>query len=92
MNNMCDDRTGRTRVVTGFTSGIGEAVASGLTDRGARVLGVARSAEKAEAALARIRERNPGGRVEPLIADLSALTEVVDVAERIKPTQNGSMC
>ena len=75
--------SGRTYVVTGATSGIGEAIASGLAGQGARVLGVARSPERADAALARIRGLVPNARVEMLVADLSVLIEVAGLAEQV---------
>jgi short-subunit dehydrogenase len=62
--------TGLACLVTGATSGIGEAVTTQLAARGARVLAVARTAERADAALVRMRRRVPGGQIEMLVADV----------------------
>jgi NADP-dependent 3-hydroxy acid dehydrogenase YdfG len=64
---------GKTAIVTGVTSGIGEAVADRLLRAGARVVGVARNAEK----LTTLQQRW-GGRFEPCTIDLA------DVAQRTR--------
>ena len=40
------DLTGKTAIVTGASSGIGQAIAVALAQAGARIAGVARSAQK----------------------------------------------
>ncbi len=70
-------------MVTGATGGIGEAITTKLADQGARVLGVARTHERGEAALARIRRRVPDALVEMLVADLSDLAQVANLAEQV---------
>lgn len=72
-----------TCLVTGATGGIGQAVAAQLAARGATVLAVARAPDRAEAALARIRRRVPTARVEMLVADLSVLAQVAELADRV---------
>jgi len=72
-----------TCVVTGATSGIGEAIATGLAARGATVLAVARTSARADAALARIRRRAPEARIEMLVADLSMLDQVAELADQV---------
>ena len=79
---------GLTCLVTGATSGIGETLTTVLAARGARVLAVARTAERGTAergaaALTRIRRRVPDAQVEMLVADLSVLTHVVDLAGQV---------
>jgi NADP-dependent 3-hydroxy acid dehydrogenase YdfG len=56
----------KTAVVTGVTSGIGEAVAARLIAAGARVVGVGRSAAKLESLIGRW-----GERFEPCVVDLA---------------------
>lgn len=75
--------TGPICLVTGATSGIGEAVTTMLAARGARVLAVARAAERGDAALTRIHRRVPDAQVEMLVADLSVLTQVADLASQV---------
>ncbi len=67
-------------LITGATSGIGEAAARELARRGMRVVIVGRSAERAAATVARIKQAT-GVDVEPLIADLSSQAGVRQVAE-----------
>ena len=74
---------GKTCVVTGATSGIGEVTARELAAKGARVLLVGRSAARCEATAGRIRGRVPGADVEFLVADLSSQAEVRRVAAEI---------
>jgi len=74
---------GLTCLVTGATSGIGEALTTMIAARGARVLAVARTAERGDAALTRIRRRVPDAQVEMLVADLSVLTQVAHLASQV---------
>jgi retinol dehydrogenase-12 len=67
---------GRWVVVTGATSGLGEATAQALLRRGARVVVVGRDASRIAAALDRLRGAVPGATVESARADLSELEEV----------------
>jgi NAD(P)-dependent dehydrogenase (short-subunit alcohol dehydrogenase family) len=75
--------TGKTCVVTGASSGIGFETALELARRGARVTLVSRSAERCEAAAARIRQETGNAEVGYIAADLSLLTEVRRAAEEI---------
>lgn len=75
-------RDERTYLVTGATGGIGEQIVGGLAARGAEVLAVARTEESGDAAVGRVRDRVPGGRVELLVADLADLGQVRLLAER----------
>ena len=50
---------GKTVVITGGTSGIGEVAAEALAKMGARIILVARSKSRAEATLARLRRKWP---------------------------------
>jgi NAD(P)-dependent dehydrogenase (short-subunit alcohol dehydrogenase family) len=77
------DLSGRTCLVTGATSGIGEETALGLARRGARVLIVGRSRQRGERSLARIRAESGNGAVELLLADLSSLAELRRLAREV---------
>lgn len=70
------DQAGRTVVVTGPTSGLGEATALELARRGAHVVLAARSPEKIATTTAHIEREVPGARVGSLVVDLSSLTSV----------------
>lgn len=62
--------TGKTCLITGATSGIGEASARALAGMGARVVLAGRDPSRCEATAARIRGRHPSAVVETLAADL----------------------
>ena len=66
---------GKVAVVTGATSGIGEATALALASQGARLLIVARDGERAAATLARLGEAGPDAAHAAVIADLSLCAE-----------------
>lgn len=72
-----------TCVITGATSGIGEAIATRLASQGADVLAVARTAERGHAAAARIRRHVPGAQIEVLTADLAVLDQVRALADQV---------
>ncbi|GAB3823698.1 SDR family oxidoreductase [Hymenobacter jeollabukensis] len=63
-------------LVTGATSGIGEVTARELARRGAQVVLLARSADKAAATQARIEAAVPGAQVDVLLADLADFEQV----------------
>ncbi len=77
------DLTGRTCLVTGATSGIGEETALGLARLGARVILVGRSRERGERALARVRAESGNAAVELRLADLASLTEIRRLAAEV---------
>jgi NAD(P)-dependent dehydrogenase (short-subunit alcohol dehydrogenase family) len=78
------DLTGRTIVVTGASSGLGEETARALAAHGATVVATARDAAKGEAALARLRAAHPEADVRLELLDLASLRSVRDCAERIR--------
>src|SRR5690349_19795002 len=71
---------GKTCLVTGATSGIGEVTARRLAEMGAAVTIVGRNAERAGATAARIKAAT-GAAVEVLLADLSSQGEVRQLAD-----------
>ena len=71
---------GRTVVITGGTSGIGEVAAEALAQMGARIILVARNRSRADATLARLRRSGPGAAHS---ADLKRLAELKRVASEI---------
>jgi NAD(P)-dependent dehydrogenase (short-subunit alcohol dehydrogenase family) len=73
------DLTGKVVLVTGASSGIGEAAALRLAEAGARVLVHGRSPERTVQVAATVG-------TEPLVADFARLQEVQDLADQIKRT------
>jgi NAD(P)-dependent dehydrogenase (short-subunit alcohol dehydrogenase family) len=68
--------TGRRALVTGVTSGLGEVTARELARAGAEVLLAARSPERLEATITRIRAEVPDASLVPLRLDLADLESV----------------
>jgi len=75
---------GKVVVVTGANSGIGLATAQALAGLGATVLACGRSAEKIEAAVTEIRTSTGNAEVHALVADLSVMAQVRDLAQAIR--------
>ena len=74
---------GKTVVITGATSGIGEVAALALAKMGARIIAVGRSKARGDATLARLRSSAPGAAHALHLADLSRLSEMKRVAAQI---------
>lgn len=68
-------------LLTGATSGIGEAAAIEFAQQGCNLFLVARSREKAKKTEAKIRQINSGARIEWLYGDLASLDEVRGIAD-----------
>jgi len=67
---------GKICLVTGATSGVGRAIATGLAERGATVVLLSRSAEKGRFASDSIRSRHRSADVEAMEADLSDFSSI----------------
>ncbi len=74
---------GKTCLVTGANSGIGLEIARGLAARGARVLMVARDADRGEAARVEVAESRGSDSVELLLCDLSSQRQVRELAAEV---------
>ena len=74
---------GKTVVITGGTSGIGQVAAEALAKMGARIVLVARSANRGGAAISRLRTIAPGANHGIYYGDLSRLAEIRRVAKEI---------
>src|SRR5579864_5883437 len=77
---MSDELDGSVALVTGASSGIGEATAVALADAGAAVALVARREERLRTLAAAIAER--GGRAEIIAADITDASQARDSVER----------
>jgi NAD(P)-dependent dehydrogenase (short-subunit alcohol dehydrogenase family) len=78
---------GKTVVITGATSGIGEVAAVELARKGARIVAVARSKVRGEATLARLNEQAPGLKHKVVYGDLAELAEMKRVAAEIAASE-----
>ncbi|MCF7992999.1 MAG: SDR family NAD(P)-dependent oxidoreductase [Thiohalocapsa sp.] len=78
------DIENHTALVTGANSGLGKAVARALAARGARVLMVARSRDRGEAARDELHAATGSERIELLLCDLASQAEVRRLAETVR--------
>ena len=74
---------GKLAIVTGSNSGLGYETALALAGAGAETIVAARSRDKGESAVARIRAAHPGANVRFEALDLGSLASVAALAERI---------
>ena len=79
---------GKTVVITGGTSGIGQVAAEKLAGMGARIVMVARDRVRGEAALARMRAITPGVAHRIYYADASKLGEMKQVGQQIAAAES----
>lgn len=75
---------GRTAVLTGAASGIGEQLAHGLAARGSDLVLLDRDALRLDAVAGQIRAAHPGRRVEALVTELADRVAVISTAEDIR--------
>ncbi len=74
----------RVCLITGANSGIGKAAAAELVKMGATLVMVCRNREKGEAALAEIKKHSRNNSIELMIADLSSLQAVRQLADEFR--------
>lgn len=74
---------GKTVVVTGGTSGIGEVAALRLAEKGARIVLIARDRARTATTLAKLKNANPAAMHAAHYGDLSALAEMKRVASEV---------
>jgi len=78
---------GKTVVVTGATSGIGEVAALELAGKGARIVFIARDRNRGEVTLAKLNAKAPGLSHQVHYADLTRLAEMKRVAAEIAASE-----
>jgi NAD(P)-dependent dehydrogenase (short-subunit alcohol dehydrogenase family) len=78
---------GKTVLITGATSGIGEIAACELAQQGARIIFIARDRGRGERTLQRLKELAPGGNHIAHYANLSRITELKRIAEAITASE-----
>lgn len=88
MAELNQNMKGKVVVITGATSGIGQVASEALAQKGARIVQIARSRERAEASLKRLRECAPGLAHAVHYADLSRLREAKRVALEIAAAES----
>ncbi len=72
-----------TALVTGAASGIGEALAYALAERGSHLVLLDRTADRLAAVAAEIRRRHPAVRVATVVADLSDHDATLELGDRL---------
>ena len=82
MSTSLFDLTGKVALVTGSTSGLGQAIAGGLADAGATIIVNGRNAERLKAAVATFRER--GLKAEGCLFDVTSEPAVVEAIAKIE--------
>lgn len=80
------DLTGKTALITGATSGIGEAAALAMAGMGASLYLVCRSPQKGEKTLQTIKQQTGNERIQLLLGDLADLSQVRRIAEEFLNT------
>ena len=79
---------GRTVLITGPTSGLGQAASRVFAGLGARLVLVGRDADKLEFARTDLTSAYPDADVDSVVADMSSLAIVSDAAQAVRATQS----
>lgn len=74
---------GKTVLVTGATSGIGQATATGLAKLGAQVIITGRNRQRGEAAVKEIQQASGNSKVDLMIADMTSQAEIHQLADNV---------
>lgn len=82
-------QSGKTAIVTGSNSGIGFEIARALYGHGAQVIIAARSVEKVEAAIIKLKQQGGTGSLHAMELDLANLEQIKGFASRFKDTFAG---
>jgi len=75
---------GKTILITGATSGIGEVAAQELALMGAQVLIVGRNKDRVQASIERIMNSDKSNKVLPFVADLSSFVDIQRLSREVK--------
>src|SRR5580704_11773194 len=78
---------GKTIVITGATSGMGEAAALELARQGARLVLIARDKERGEATMAKLKAANPNAAHAIHYAELSRIAEMKRAATEVAASE-----
>jgi NAD(P)-dependent dehydrogenase (short-subunit alcohol dehydrogenase family) len=81
---MSASANGKTVLVTGATSGIGEATARGLAQQGATVIVVGRNLDKCTATVNRLKQQTGNANIDDLLADLASQKEIYRLVEEFR--------
>lgn len=84
MTNIVKTMTGKICMVTGATSGIGEATAFELAQKGAAVIVVGRNPQKGADTVDKIKSRSGNSSVNFMLSDLSSQKDIRRLAEQFK--------
>ncbi len=80
---MSSSMQGKTALITGATSGIGQETAIGLSKLGAQVIITGRNRQRGEAAVAEIRQASGNPKVDLLIADMTSQADIHQLATQV---------
>lgn len=81
--------TDKVFLVTGGTSGVGQAIATGLAGLGAKVVIISRTAESGQQAVSRLAQATGNDRAEFLVADLALQSSIRSVSAEFKRRYEG---